>query len=318
MIVQPRRPVRLAAACGMIAAVLIGVAARLCQLALVDGHRLAGMARRQHSETEQVTPLRGAILDRFGEPLAMSIHSDSVFARPAELPGDGSAAAVARVLRIPRVQWLQKVSTPAPFTWLKRQASPQRPRSAGHLRELLRVQCHVEVGGEDRHQGGHEPPPCRTPRSPDEQPGSSGHLGHSGCVNHRPRGRDVRGHDLLVGPRDDEVQSSRADEDEACPRPSAGAGSARGGEGEGQVFGSVGLDALQRLLAGLQGLIVGRRAARSRILRRIDGSAPVVGASLRTGRRAAVLILCLAFIGHSASLPAPGEAKPGVLQAPGG
>ena len=55
----------------------------------------------------------------------MSIHSDSVFARPAELPGDGSAAAVARVLRISRVQWLQKVSTPAPFTWLKRQASPQ-------------------------------------------------------------------------------------------------------------------------------------------------------------------------------------------------
>ena len=61
-------------ACALIASVIVGVAARLCQLALVDGERLAALARRQHSETEQVTPLRGAILDRFGEPLAMSIR----------------------------------------------------------------------------------------------------------------------------------------------------------------------------------------------------------------------------------------------------
>ncbi|HUE39302.1 MAG TPA: penicillin-binding protein 2, partial [Candidatus Binatia bacterium] len=125
MITSPRRPVRLVSACAIIAAVLVGVAGRLCQLAFVDGHRLAGLAHRQHSNTEPLTPVRGAIMDRFGEPLAMSIRADSVFVRPAELPGDGSAAAVARALRIPRGQWLQKVSTTAPFTWLKRQASPQ-------------------------------------------------------------------------------------------------------------------------------------------------------------------------------------------------
>jgi len=124
MIARERRPVRLAIACGAIAVALVGVSARLCQLALVDGDRLAGLAHRQHSETEQVTPLRGAILDRSGEPLAMSIRADSVFVRPAELPGDGSGAKVARALSIPRVEWLQKVSTPAPFMWLKRQASP--------------------------------------------------------------------------------------------------------------------------------------------------------------------------------------------------
>jgi cell division protein FtsI (penicillin-binding protein 3) len=133
VIAHSRRPVRLVAASGMIAAALVVVAGRLCQLALVDGERLAGMARRQHSDTERLTPLRGAIVDRFGEPLAMSIRADSVFARPSELPDDGSAAAVARALRIPPVQWVQKVSTSAPFTWLKRQASP---RELADLRAL--------------------------------------------------------------------------------------------------------------------------------------------------------------------------------------
>ncbi len=119
-----RRPVRLAAAYGLIGSLLVGVAARLCQLALVDGQRLAGLARRQHSETEQLTPLRGAILDRFGEPLALSIRADSVFLRPALLPEDGSGISVARALQIPRGRWLKKISSPSPFTWLKRQASP--------------------------------------------------------------------------------------------------------------------------------------------------------------------------------------------------
>jgi cell division protein FtsI (penicillin-binding protein 3) len=121
---QPRRPVRLRAAGAVIAAVLVVVALRLCQLALVDGQRLASLARRQHSETEQLTPLRGAILDRFGDPLALSIRADSVFVRPAELPDDGSGALVASALRISQRQWLRKISSTSPFAWVKRQANP--------------------------------------------------------------------------------------------------------------------------------------------------------------------------------------------------
>jgi cell division protein FtsI (penicillin-binding protein 3) len=128
-----QRPARLAAAALLIGAALAAVAARLVMLTLVQGERLAGLAQRQHSETEQMTPLRGSILDRAGEPLAMSIRADSVFARPAQLPEDGSAAAVARVLSIPKNHWLKKISTAAPFTWLKRQASPDE---LARLREL--------------------------------------------------------------------------------------------------------------------------------------------------------------------------------------
>ncbi|MBI2962698.1 MAG: transpeptidase family protein [Deltaproteobacteria bacterium] len=121
-----RRPVRLAAACALIGGVLVGVAARLCQLALVDGERLAGLARRQHSETEQLTPLRGTILDRFGEPLALSIRADSVFVRPAQLPDESSGLAVARALEIPPKRWVKKISSPSPFTWIQRPASPDQ------------------------------------------------------------------------------------------------------------------------------------------------------------------------------------------------
>jgi cell division protein FtsI (penicillin-binding protein 3) len=133
MMPSGNRPVRLAAAALLIAGALAAVAARLVMLTLVQGERLAGLAQRQHSETEQVTPLRGSILDRSGEPLAMSIRADSVFARPAQLPDDGSAAAVARVLEIPKNHWVKKISTTAPFTWLKRQASPEELE---RLREL--------------------------------------------------------------------------------------------------------------------------------------------------------------------------------------
>jgi cell division protein FtsI (penicillin-binding protein 3) len=120
-----RHPARLAAACALVASVIVGVAARLCQLALVDGARLATLARRQHLETKQVTPLRGAILDRFGEPLAMSIRADSVFVRPAQLPDDGSEAAVARVLQIAPSRWRSQTSASVPFRWVKRQVNPE-------------------------------------------------------------------------------------------------------------------------------------------------------------------------------------------------
>jgi cell division protein FtsI (penicillin-binding protein 3) len=133
MMPSGNRPVRLAVAGLLIGGALAAVAARLVMLTLVQGERLAGLAQRQHSETEQVTPLRGSILDRSGEPLAMSIRADSVFARPAQLPDDGSAAAVARVLEIPKNRWMKQISTTAPFTWLKRQASPEELE---RLREL--------------------------------------------------------------------------------------------------------------------------------------------------------------------------------------
>ncbi len=124
MIVRARHPRRLVLACGIVALLLGVVAARLGQLALVDGDRLASLARRQRVTNEEFKPLRGAIVDRGGDPLAISIGAESVFVRPAELPQNAAQKSVAAAFGLPPDRWLQKISAKAPFVWVKRQASP--------------------------------------------------------------------------------------------------------------------------------------------------------------------------------------------------
>lgn len=110
------------------AAIVVGflalVAARLCQVTLVEGDRLADLAHRQQFGREEVKPVRGAILDRDGQLLAISVDADSVFVRPRQLTPLPDAFAVARRLGLSEQQWIRKVSSGSPFVWLKRAASP--------------------------------------------------------------------------------------------------------------------------------------------------------------------------------------------------
>jgi cell division protein FtsI (penicillin-binding protein 3) len=119
------RPGRRSLAVALVVAALGVVAARLCQVALVDGERLADLARRQHVVREELRPIRGTILDRSGETLAVSVGADSVFVRPRQLPRDDdrALAALGRTLGIPRQTLFRKISGPARFVWLKRPVS---------------------------------------------------------------------------------------------------------------------------------------------------------------------------------------------------
>jgi cell division protein FtsI (penicillin-binding protein 3) len=104
---------------------LVAIALRLGQLALVDGERLTGLAGRQHFATEELQPIRGAILDRSGQPLALSVEAGSIYVRPTELPRDPRPSALAEDLGITPSEFLRKVSGPAKFVWVKRQAVPR-------------------------------------------------------------------------------------------------------------------------------------------------------------------------------------------------
>lgn len=104
---------------------LLVVAVRLGQLAFVDGERLAMLAGRQHFATEEMQPIRGAILDRAGEPLALSVEAGSIYVRPADLPADERPIELAQSLGIDRAHWRTKLSSPAKFVWVKRQAQPK-------------------------------------------------------------------------------------------------------------------------------------------------------------------------------------------------
>ena len=106
---------------------LLLVLSRLVQFTVVQGTQLARQAAGQHNQRLTFTPRRGAILDRNGELLALSIPAESLFVRPHKLPTDIAAhvPALAEALHASTQEVNTAFHSPAPFVWLKRQATPQ-------------------------------------------------------------------------------------------------------------------------------------------------------------------------------------------------
>ena len=63
-----------------------GICARLVYLQIFRYGTFEQRAQRQRQRSEEVSPRRGIIYDRFGNELAMSINVDSIFAVPTEMP----------------------------------------------------------------------------------------------------------------------------------------------------------------------------------------------------------------------------------------
>src|SRR5258708_33253717 len=55
---------------------------RLIILVAFDGARLNSLAKNEHTGETQLAAVRGPIVDRNGEPLALSAETRSVYARP--------------------------------------------------------------------------------------------------------------------------------------------------------------------------------------------------------------------------------------------
>ncbi len=99
----------LAALLALTALVLIG---RSVQLQVFDQQFIARQADMRHARTAKLEAHRGAIVDRYGEPLAVSSPVDTVWVNPPEFAeaGDGIAQ-LARALKLNR-QWLgQRVTS---------------------------------------------------------------------------------------------------------------------------------------------------------------------------------------------------------------
>jgi cell division protein FtsI (penicillin-binding protein 3) len=107
---QFRLRARLVAAVLGIAA--LGLFARAVELQVLDQRFLAEQGDMRHARVAQMPAHRGAVLDRFGEPLAVSSPVDTVWVNPQEFAqaGDGIAQ-LARALKRNR-QWLaQRVTS---------------------------------------------------------------------------------------------------------------------------------------------------------------------------------------------------------------
>ena len=124
----------LAALLALAALALIG---RAMQLQVFDRQFIERQADIRHARTARMEAHRGAILDRFGEPLAVSSPVDTVFVNPPEFAeaGDGIAR-LARALHLNR-QWLgQRVTSnlDRDFLYVARHIDPDKAAEVRALR----------------------------------------------------------------------------------------------------------------------------------------------------------------------------------------
>jgi cell division protein FtsI (penicillin-binding protein 3) len=133
--------------CGF-ALLFVVVAVRAGQLTMVHGQRLAGLARQQQHRTVELAPVRGPIVDRMGETLALTIDAESLYAHPDELRSEGyKMERLAAALGMSTADVRRKAEAKAPFVWLKRLAEPREveavealaTRGVGTLPERRRV-----------------------------------------------------------------------------------------------------------------------------------------------------------------------------------
>lgn len=115
----------------VVAAVLIG---RAFYLQIMCAEVWQQRASEQHQKIVRLTPQRGAIYDRRGESLAVSLEAQSFYLDPVgmreklEYPADSEiyrdyARELARVLELDYTSLLQKMGTDKRFIWLKRRVS---------------------------------------------------------------------------------------------------------------------------------------------------------------------------------------------------
>jgi len=121
---------------GIFAVLFALVAARALDLAVLRGPALARLAAMQHHQRIELLPHRGPIVDRSGEPLALSVDVPSIYVRPRELRAAGADArlpALATALHMPARALRAKLASSQPFVWLKRQALPREAETVARL-----------------------------------------------------------------------------------------------------------------------------------------------------------------------------------------
>ena len=109
------------------------ILARLIQLQVIQHPKYAEMARDQQEKVEEIKAPRGAILDRYGQRLAMSLPAESVVVDPLRVPDLPFAAEVlSKVLKLDARDLLAKLRTAVDdhrgFLWVKRKITPEEAK----------------------------------------------------------------------------------------------------------------------------------------------------------------------------------------------
>ncbi|MFQ5803110.1 MAG: peptidoglycan D,D-transpeptidase FtsI family protein [Candidatus Methylomirabilales bacterium] len=130
---KPRRARIAIPALGL--AVFLGfVGVRLYDIQIVRHHDLGTRANAQYQRRIPVASKRGAIYDRHGRALAISLDAASVFAHP-ELVQDpiATASQLAQVLKLPARKIRGKLRSDRPFVWIQRKVGLARAEAVANL-----------------------------------------------------------------------------------------------------------------------------------------------------------------------------------------
>jgi len=132
----------------------LGVVGRAFFLQILQHEELIKKAEKQHQRMVPLTPARGAILDRNGTPLAVSVDMDSCFAEPRHIQDiEGTAAVLAPFLGTSKREIVKKIAANRNFVWLERRLTPEQAnrirnlklRGIGFLPETKRFYPNIEV-----------------------------------------------------------------------------------------------------------------------------------------------------------------------------
>jgi cell division protein FtsI (penicillin-binding protein 3) len=131
---QNRVHVRLLIIAGVAFLWIGAVFGRLTYLQLFRHGDYLARALRQQQRSFEITPERGAIYDRNGKPLAMSIPVDSAFAVPSEIVDENLAARLlSGVVNKPQEEIEARLESSRSFAWIARKLPPEKADAINKL-----------------------------------------------------------------------------------------------------------------------------------------------------------------------------------------
>jgi cell division protein FtsI (penicillin-binding protein 3) len=132
----------------------LSVIVRAFYLQIIQHEEMIKRADKQHQRIVALTPARGAILDRNGTPMAVSVEMDSCYAEPQHIQDiEGTAAVLAPLFGTSQSEITKKLSTSKHFTWLERRMTPEialrvknmKLRGIGFVKENKRFYPNIEI-----------------------------------------------------------------------------------------------------------------------------------------------------------------------------
>ncbi len=110
------------------------VALRLVYLQVFERAKLTARAERQQEQVLTLVPKRGAILDRMGRALAVSLDVDSVYGIPSKIDDPRELARrLSRILHEDRATLERKLAGDKHFVWLSRKVDPTEAEQVKEL-----------------------------------------------------------------------------------------------------------------------------------------------------------------------------------------